>query len=101
MREKGGVTLTGCCHSQAASASCGAPVYCRDLLLGAASAGEWTPERNRHWPPAFRQAAQTLLLVNSCRGFGRAGVEGEAQARRLVYFTLPQADSFLPPGIIH
>lgn len=31
----------------------------------------WAPEHHTTFPPAFRAAVRTLLLVNESRGFGR------------------------------
>lgn len=46
---------------------------CSQLLPVVASGRtEWRPERHAAFPPDFRAAARTLLLINECRGFGLA-----------------------------
>ena len=40
---------------------------------------EWSPEVHAAFPPAFCQAARTMLLINACRGFGAAGEQAGVQ----------------------
>ena len=52
----------------------------RSFVSLAASGALWSPETHAAHPPAFREAARTLLLVNECRGFGPAPARGEGGA---------------------
>ncbi|PRW33654.1 Ankyrin repeat and death domain-containing 1A [Chlorella sorokiniana] len=44
---------------------------------------QWTPAVHQAFPPTFRAAARTALLINSTRGFGRAPCQPRRSPRRI------------------
>lgn len=65
-----------------------APHLCR-LVRQVLEGWQWAPERHKHAPLSFRDAAHTLLLINCCRGFptaesasdGAQGASGSSRKR--------------------
>ena len=89
--ERGGQPWSRPARAADASQRCSLPAHSSALparlimlrrFLIAVAGNRWSPGEHKYYPTAFKRVARTLLLANSCRGFGGRRAPGEKEQQQ-------------------